>query len=338
MIACLAARLGPRGRGARRRRRRGSYLYRTTLLQAAPGKLLEVVELYKAGWPGTTDERRRAADRDAAQPGRPLGPAAALSDGQLERVLRARPGRPAREGPRGGERRSLAKLADDVAWQEDVFVFGPPLEEVRGQLGRGRLLPRRDVRGPAGQARPSLYRQREMENAYSKAPRIAAEPRSSCATRRRRGTSSRSAAYRDLKHYAESADVPAAKQEEAARAAGFDGVEGDRSVPADASSRSTTTRWRWRSSRERAPSRLALSRPWGAGSLEAGQPTSSLSPAGRGIGAEGRPGPSPSSSRSVRTAVCSSAAWRFSGSSSPWIARNAGPTWPGLNRPGYVRR
>ena len=32
----------------------GSYLYRTTLLQAAPGKLLEVVELWKAGWPGTT--------------------------------------------------------------------------------------------------------------------------------------------------------------------------------------------------------------------------------------------------------------------------------------------
>ena len=29
--------------------------------------------------------------------------------------------------------------------------------------------------------------------------------------------------YRDLKHYAESADVPAAKQEEAAKAAGFDG-------------------------------------------------------------------------------------------------------------------
>ena len=28
------------------------YLYRTTLIQAAPGKLLEVVDLYKAGWPG----------------------------------------------------------------------------------------------------------------------------------------------------------------------------------------------------------------------------------------------------------------------------------------------
>ena len=31
------------------------YLYRTTLIQAAPGKLLEVVDLYKAGWPGTRD-------------------------------------------------------------------------------------------------------------------------------------------------------------------------------------------------------------------------------------------------------------------------------------------
>ena len=33
-------------------------------------------------------------------------------------------------------------------------------------------------------------------------------------------------AYRDLKHYAESADVPPAKSEEAARAAGFDGAKG----------------------------------------------------------------------------------------------------------------
>ena len=32
-------------------------------------------------------------------------------------------------------------------------------------------------------------------------------------------------AYRDLKHYAASADVPEAKQEEAAKAAGFDGVK-----------------------------------------------------------------------------------------------------------------
>src|SRR5262249_17448201 len=33
----------------------GAYLYRATLIQAAPGKLLEVVDLYKAGWPGMKD-------------------------------------------------------------------------------------------------------------------------------------------------------------------------------------------------------------------------------------------------------------------------------------------
>src|SRR6266542_50824 len=32
-----------------------TYLYRATLLQAAPGKLLEVLDLYKSGWPGTRD-------------------------------------------------------------------------------------------------------------------------------------------------------------------------------------------------------------------------------------------------------------------------------------------
>src|SRR5499433_2818254 len=33
----------------------GTYLYRATLLQAAPGRLLEVIDLYKAGWPGSKD-------------------------------------------------------------------------------------------------------------------------------------------------------------------------------------------------------------------------------------------------------------------------------------------
>src|SRR6185369_14050534 len=30
----------------------GTYLYRAALIQAAPGKLLEVVDLWTAGWPG----------------------------------------------------------------------------------------------------------------------------------------------------------------------------------------------------------------------------------------------------------------------------------------------
>ena len=61
-----------------------------------------------------------------------------------------------REKARAAAAADLAKLSDDVAWQEDVFVFGPPLAEVRGQLGDGRVLPRRDVRGAAGQARRAL--------------------------------------------------------------------------------------------------------------------------------------------------------------------------------------
>src|SRR4030095_12294034 len=47
--ACLALALhlaaSPAGPSA-------GYLYRATPLQAAPGKLLEVVDLYKSGWPG----------------------------------------------------------------------------------------------------------------------------------------------------------------------------------------------------------------------------------------------------------------------------------------------
>jgi hypothetical protein len=59
------------------------------------------------------------------------------------------------------------KLRDSIAWQEDVFVFGPPVAELRPRR-RLRLLSRGDVPGAAGQARGS-FPQREMENVYLKA-------------------------------------------------------------------------------------------------------------------------------------------------------------------------
>jgi hypothetical protein len=45
------------------------YLYRTTLVQAAPGRLLELVDLYKSGWPGTKGSGDEPPLAMQAQPG-----------------------------------------------------------------------------------------------------------------------------------------------------------------------------------------------------------------------------------------------------------------------------
>jgi hypothetical protein len=198
------------------------YLYRTTLVQAAPGKLLEVIDLYRNGWPGSRDSgdelpiaiRHSQGDRWDLLLLFPMG-----SWGDYDSAGRIERRRKAREASAG----ALSKLADDVAWQEDVFVWGPPLTEVRAALGNASFFHVEMFEALPGKAR-ELYRQREMENAYSARlglpqnfifVRDAGAPWSLFTI----------GAYRDLKHYAGSADVPEAKAEEAAKAAGFDGTK-----------------------------------------------------------------------------------------------------------------
>ena len=110
------------------------YLYRATLLQAAPGKLLEVVDLYKAGWPGLRDSGDEAPVAMRHSQGDRWDLLLLFPMGGFEqfyahdRVLR-------REKAASAARADLERLRSDLSRQEDVFVLGPPLEEVRGKLG-----------------------------------------------------------------------------------------------------------------------------------------------------------------------------------------------------------
>jgi len=198
------------------------YLYRTTLVQAAPGKLLEVVELLKAGWPGSKESgdeppiamRHSQGDRWDLLLLFPMGGWSAYY--APERVAR-------RDRARASAKTELSRLESDVAWTEDVFVYGPPLEALRGQFESAGFFHVEMFQALPGQI-AGLYRQREMENAYLKAldqPRNAIFVRDAGAA----WDIFTIGAYRDLKHYAASADVPEAKQEEAAKAAGFEGVK-----------------------------------------------------------------------------------------------------------------
>ena len=149
-----------------------------------------------------------------------MGLDAAVSDGELRAVRR--PERILRRAKASESARAeLEKLRGDIARQEDVFVLGPPLEEVRLRLGGAGFFHIEMFEALPGM-RAGLYREREMENAYAKAlgqPENLIFVRDSGAS----WDLFTVGGYRDLKHYAESADIPPAKQEEAAKAAGFEG-------------------------------------------------------------------------------------------------------------------
>ena len=194
------------------------YLYKVTLVQAAPGKLLELIDLYK---------QRSAALKDIDEA--PMWMRHSQGDhwdlmflfpmGSYHEYYE-----PQRAARRSAISRSLAdKFTDDIAWQEDLFAYGPPLAELRKAFSAGGFFHvEMFVASPGKFA--DLYKEREMENAYAKALK---EPENFIFVRDQGAAWDifTIGVFRDLKHYAESADVPEAKSEEAARAAGFDGAK-----------------------------------------------------------------------------------------------------------------
>lgn len=194
-------------------------LYRASLVQAAPGKLLELIELYKslrAAAPDSADEapfwmRHSQGDRWDLLLLFPVGSYADYYSPQ--RIAR-------REKAARASQSILEKIRDATAWQEDVFVTGPPLTEVRSRFAGAAFFHVEMFHALPGK-RSDLAREREMENAYLK---TLGRPTNLMFVR------DQGAAwdlftigfYRDLKHYAESADIPEASQEAAAKAAGFE--------------------------------------------------------------------------------------------------------------------
>lgn len=195
------------------------YVYRASLVQAAPGKLLELIELHKslrAAVSNGGDEapfwvRHSQGDRwDLLL----LFPVGSYSDYySAQRVAR-------REKAERSSQSVLEKIRDATAWQEDVFVSGPALDEVRSRFaGAGFFHVEMFIALPG--KRSDLSHEREMENAYLKA---LGRPQNLIFIRDQGSAWDifTIGFYRDLKHYAESAEIPEASQEAAARAAGFE--------------------------------------------------------------------------------------------------------------------
>jgi hypothetical protein len=191
------------------------YLYKVSLVQAAPGKLLELIDLYKAratAYQAAGDEvplwmRHSQGDHWDLMILFPLG---SYSDYYT--------------AERTAKRKQAARLEEtikeNIAWQEDLFAYGPPLADLRKAFAGGAFFHVEMFVSLPGRF-AELYKEREMENAYAKALK---EPENFIFVRDQGAAWDifTIGVFRDLKHYAESADVPAKDQEAAAKAAGFE--------------------------------------------------------------------------------------------------------------------
>ena len=193
-----------------------TYLYQTKLVQAAPGKLLEVIDLLKA----SQGSYKNAGDEQPLLMRHSQGdhwdllvlvPMKSYADYySAERIAK-------RTQTFGVIQSRLDEL---IAWQEDVFVYGPPLADLRKAFAESAFFHVEMFDSLAGK-QSDLFKEREMENAYLKALK---RPENFIFVRDQGAAWDMFTigAYRDLKHYAESAGISETDQDAAAKAAGFE--------------------------------------------------------------------------------------------------------------------
>src|ERR1043166_2904308 len=193
-----------------------TYLYKTQLVQAAPGKLLDLIALQKS----LLAEYKNAGDEQPMM--------MRHSQGDHWDLLLLIPMKsyadyysPERVSKRNQiQKESRDKLDALIAWQEDVLVYGPPLAELQKAFASSAFFHVEMFDALAGK-QSELFKEREMENAYLKALK---RPENLIFVRDQGASWDlfTIGAYRDLKHFAESAGIAETDQDAAAKAAGFD--------------------------------------------------------------------------------------------------------------------
>ena len=219
-LAALAP--GVIGQGPDPVRDTGDYLYRFVIVQAAPGKLPDLIELYRSRMPVIAaggDElpfvvRHSQGDHwDLCI----IYPSGSFSDYySRERVAKRRAAGDASGVPNAEFARRFYSM---VSWHEDLYAAGPPLEVLREHV-RGMGLAHFEMLLALAGKRDDLINERQMENVFNR-------------ERGRRGTlifvHDQGAAwdvitlgvYRDWRHYAEYETIPADVSAAAAKKAGF---------------------------------------------------------------------------------------------------------------------
>ena len=193
-----------------------TYLYKTKLVQAAPGKLLDLIELHKS----SLAEYKNAGDEQPLMMRHSQG-----DHWDLLLLIPMKNYADYYSPERVSKREQIRKENQDkldalIAWQEDVFVYGPPLTELQKAFASSAFFHVEMFDALAGK-QSELFKEREMENAYLKALK---RPENLIFVRDQGASWDlfTIGTYRDLKHFAESAGIAETDQDAAAKAAGFE--------------------------------------------------------------------------------------------------------------------
>jgi hypothetical protein len=197
-------------------------LYRFVLIQAAPGRLLDLMALYKERLPVIAaggDElpyivRHSQGDRwDLLV----IYPSRSFTEYySAERVRRREEA--ARASGVSGEA-FAKKFYEMVAWHEDVYVEGPPLADFRSYVKDLGLVHLEMFQALAGK-REALIEERRMESAFNRAR---SRPEALLFTHEQGAAWDVITldGFRNWRHYAESETIPPDVNETAAKKAGF---------------------------------------------------------------------------------------------------------------------
>ena len=197
-------------------------LYRFVLIQAAPGRLLDLIDLYRKRIPVIAaggDEipfivRHSQGDRWDLLIMYPSGSWTTYYS--AERVRR-REAAAAASGVSGEQ--FATQFYDLVSWHEDVYVEGPPLAAFRDYVKEVGLVHLEMFQALAGK-RDALIEERRMESAFNRAR---ARPEALIFTHEQGAAWDVITfdAYRNWRHYAESETIPQDVSDAAAKKAGF---------------------------------------------------------------------------------------------------------------------
>lgn len=207
--------------------REGTYLYRFVIIQAAPGRLAELIDLYKKRVPVVAaggDEppfmvRHSQGDHwDLVV----IYPSGSFTDYySRERIAK----REAAAKVSGASSAEFARLFYEMtAWHEDLFASGPPVEAFRAHVKEAGLLHFEMMQALPGK-REALIEERRMENAYNR-ERGRGETLIFTHEQGAAWDVVTLAAYRNWRQYAESETIPPGVSDAAARKAGFASADG----------------------------------------------------------------------------------------------------------------
>ena len=203
-----------------------TYLYKTTFIRAAPGKLLDLIDLMKEQMPvidASGDNppfwwRHTQGDQWDLMMLYPMESYATYyAEDRIERRNQAQ------ASSSLPQKEFKTRFQEYVAWYEDIFVMGPPLEVVENAF-KDTTFYHIEIFIALPGKHAELFKEREMENAYQ---RNIGRPQNLIFTRDQGASWDlyTLGCYKDMDQWAARSDLTKEERDEAAIEAGFEGSD-----------------------------------------------------------------------------------------------------------------